>query len=125
MKNFFVSRAYTILSCRDRKHSGKKGMVTGLICSIALSVNLLAKPQDSPSQATTSQEASAATEPARRALPAPLDGIFPGSDYLGPTPLIGVPDTDPVWPLTKALWDASPGAQESKDQSVRLAQSWR
>ena len=50
MKNFFVSRAYTIPSCRDRKHSGKNGMVTGLICSIALSVSLLAKPQDSPSK---------------------------------------------------------------------------
>jgi hypothetical protein len=31
----------------------------------------------------------------RRALPAPLDGIFPGSDYLGPTSLISVLDTDP------------------------------
>src|SRR5712664_1567633 len=51
------------------------------------------------SEAPTSNQ-----EPQRRALPAPLDGVFPGSDYLGPTPLIGVPDTDPVYPLTKALW---------------------
>jgi Putative beta-barrel porin-2, OmpL-like. bbp2 len=47
-------------------------------------------------------------EPQRRALPAPLDGIFPSTDYLGPTPLIGVPDTDPVYPLTKAIWSVAP-----------------
>lgn len=44
----------------------------------------------------------------RRALRAPLDDIFPSSDYLGPTPLIGVPDTNTVYPLEKALWDAFP-----------------
>ena len=115
MENFFVPRANTMLPLRDRKHGRKKGMVTGLICSVGLSVSLLAGPQDSPSQApSTSQEASAATEPARRALPAPLDGIFPGSDYIGPTPLIGVPDTDPVWPLTKALWDAYPALKKAR-----------
>jgi hypothetical protein len=53
-------------------------------------------------------------QPQRRALPAPLDGIFPGSDYLGPTPLIGVPDTDPVYPLTKALWDIAPALKRSR-----------
>src|SRR5579871_5534082 len=42
-------------------------------------------------------------EPPRRAKPAPLDSIFPSSEYLGPT--IGVPDTDPVYPLTKFLWN--------------------
>src|SRR6476659_10083642 len=31
-------------------------------------------------------------QPRRRALPAPLDGVFPSTEYLGPTPLIGVPD---------------------------------
>jgi hypothetical protein len=51
-------------------------------------------------------------EPPRRAMPAPLDGIFPGTEYLGPT--IGVPDTDPVWPLTKAVWDASPVLKNGK-----------
>ncbi len=51
-------------------------------------------------------------EPARRAPPAPLDSIFPGSEYLGPT--IGVPDTDPVWPLTKALWGEFGGLQKAK-----------
>jgi len=43
-------------------------------------------------------ETSAPEEPKRRALPAPLDPLFPGSEYLGPTPLIGVPDTDPEIP---------------------------
>ena len=47
-------------------------------------------------------------EPPRRALPAPLDGVFPSTEYLGPSPLIGVPDTDPVYPLTKALWNVAP-----------------
>jgi putative OmpL-like beta-barrel porin-2 len=43
---------------------------------------------------------------------APLDAVFPGSEYLGPT--IGVPDTDPVWPLTKALWEAFPGLKNER-----------
>jgi hypothetical protein len=50
----------------------------------------------------------------RRALPAPLDGVFPGSDYLSPTPLIGVPDTDPVYPLTRVLWAVSPALKNAK-----------
>src|SRR5258708_26149179 len=55
-----------------------------------------------PEQAPTGGEAQTNnSEPQRRALPAPLDGVFPGTDYLGPTPLIRVPDTDPVYPLTK------------------------
>jgi len=53
-------------------------------------------------------------EPRRRALPAPLDGIFPSSEYLGPTPLIGVPDTDPIYPLTKALWSAFPTLERAR-----------
>jgi len=28
-------------------------------------------------------------------MPAPFDGVFPGTEYLGP--VIGVTDTDPVW----------------------------
>ncbi len=63
--------------------------------------------QDSPKQDPTSSQ-----EPPRRALPAPLDGIFPGSEYLGPT--IGVPDADPVWPLTRALWDEFGGLEKSR-----------
>src|SRR6202140_5647852 len=53
-------------------------------------------------------------EPQRRALPAPLDGVFPGSDYLGPTPLIGVPDTDPVYPLTKGLGAIPPALKDAR-----------
>src|SRR5260221_349710 len=56
-----------------------------------------------PEQAPTGGEAQTNnSEPQRRALPAPLDGAFPGTDYLGPTPLIGVPDTDPAYQPTKA-----------------------
>jgi hypothetical protein len=53
------------------------------------------------------------SEPTRRALPAPLDSIFPSSEYLGPTPLIGVLDTDPIYPLTKALWSTFPGLKRA------------
>jgi hypothetical protein len=53
-------------------------------------------------------------EPKRRARPAPLDSIFPSSEYLGPTPLIGVPDTDPIYPLTKALWSTFPAFKKAK-----------
>src|SRR5580693_4973735 len=53
---------------------------------------------------SAASETSAPQEPKRRALSAPLDPLFPGSEYLGPTPLIGVPDTDPEYPLEKALW---------------------
>jgi hypothetical protein len=52
-------------------------------------------------------------EPKRRALPAPLDSIFPSSEYLGPTPLIGVPDSDPIYPLTKALWSTFPALKRA------------
>jgi len=65
----------------------------------------LAQTQSAPGSSDTK---SSGEQPARRALPAPLDGIVPGSEYLGPTPLIGVPDTDPVYPLTKALWSIFP-----------------
>lgn len=57
---------------------------------------------------SAASETSAPQEPQRHALPAPLDPLFPGSEYLGPTPLIGVPDTDPEYPLEKALWSAFP-----------------
>lgn len=55
-------------------------------------------------------------EPRRRALPAPLDGVFPSSEYLGPIPLIGVPDTDPIYPLTKAFWSAFPALKEPESR---------
>jgi hypothetical protein len=69
----------------------------------------LEQTNSSPSPAPP-QEAT--QEPPRRAPPDPLDGIYPSSDYLGPT--IGIPDTDPVWPLTKALWDVSPWLKNNK-----------
>ena len=62
--------------------------------------------------AATDPQQAADQAPTRRALEAPLDGIFPSSEYLGPT--IGVPDTDPVWPLTQALWDEFPGLKKNK-----------
>jgi hypothetical protein len=115
MKNLFVPCVDLRLPCHVRKHSRRSRFVTRLICSIGLSVSLVAEPPDSPPQAPAgSQETSAPAEPPRRALPAPLDGIYPGSDYLGPTPLIGVPDTDPVWPLTQGLWDAFPALKKER-----------
>jgi len=63
---------------------------------------------------STASEAPAPQEPQRRALPSPLDPLFPGSEYLGPTPLIGVPDTDPEYPLEKALWYAFPALKANR-----------
>jgi hypothetical protein len=51
-------------------------------------------------------------EPKRCALPAPFDSIFPITEYLGPT--LGVPDTDPEYPLTKSLWKAYPCLKKQK-----------
>ena len=71
--------------------------------------------EDSPqSQSQTTPHEQTAKEPPRRALPEPLDSIFPSSEYLGPTPLIGVPDTDTIWPLTKALRAAFPALKKRK-----------
>ena len=44
---------------------------------------------------SAASETSAPQEQKRRALPAPLDPLFPGSEYLGPTPLIGGPTRIP------------------------------
>lgn len=86
-----------------------------LFCWISCSTLCLAdQPQDSSPQAQNSAQQPAAGQPSRRALPAPLDSVFPSSEYLGPTPLIGIPDTDPVWPLTKALWDSSPTLKKTR-----------
>jgi hypothetical protein len=44
------------------------------------------------------------SEPKRRALPAPfLSPPFPGSDYQGSPPLIGIPTGPPAYPLMQAL----------------------
>ena len=50
---------------------------------------------------------SPAPEPARRALPAPLDPVFPSTDFPGPT--IGVSNDTTVYPLQKALFPKSNG----------------
>ena len=55
--------------------------------------------------------ATSTAEPTRRAQPAPYDSIFPSTEYLGPT--IGVPNTDPIFPLTKLLWKAIPKLEEN------------
>ena len=48
--------------------------------------------------------------PERRAPPAPLDPVFCMTDYIGAagTIPIGVPDTDPAWPLQRVIWKACP-----------------
>jgi DNA-binding response OmpR family regulator len=67
---------------------------------------------DVPNQAQSAvEQPSNETEPERRAPPAPLDGVFPGSEYIGPT--IGVPDTNPIYPLTKELWNQFPGLKKA------------
>jgi hypothetical protein len=53
------------------------------------------------------------SEPLRRAMPAPLDPVFPMTEWVG-TPIIGVPDTDPVWPLEKAIWKECPLLEKYK-----------
>jgi hypothetical protein len=49
----------------------------------------------------------------RRGLPAPLDPVFPSQEWVG-QPLIGVPDTDPVWPLEKAIYKACPALKRAR-----------
>jgi hypothetical protein len=51
-------------------------------------------------------------EPAlSRANPTPFDSIFPNTEYLGPA--IGVPNTDPIFPLTRVLWKRFPALEEN------------
>ena len=47
----------------------------------------------------------------RRAKPAPFDSIFPNTEYLGPT--IGVPNTAPIYPLNRRLWNLLPSLEEN------------
>lgn len=53
--------------------------------------------------------------PQRRAKPAPFDSIFPINEYFGPT--IGVPDTDPIYPLNSWVWK---NMTLLKDQKIRI-----
>ena len=47
----------------------------------------------------------------RRAKPAPFDPVFPSTEYLGPT--IGVPNTDPIYPINTLLWKDFPTLAEN------------
>lgn len=55
------------------------------------------------------------SEPERRAKPAPFDPIFPSTEYIGPT--IGVPNTDPIYPINKIIWQNN---QFLKDNQIRI-----
>jgi hypothetical protein len=46
----------------------------------------------------------------RRALPAPLDPVFPSTEYVGIASQlqIGIPDQDPMFPLEKAIYKSCP-----------------
>jgi hypothetical protein len=55
----------------------------------------------------TAAPAPTPTPEQRRALPAPLDPIFPSVDFIGPT--IGVPNDTTVYPLQKAIAPHSDG----------------
>ncbi|HTF68668.1 MAG TPA: carboxypeptidase-like regulatory domain-containing protein [Edaphobacter sp.] len=66
-----------------------------------LPVELTLEPAAQTKEPTGASSAQATSQaPPRRAMESPLDGIFPSTEYLGPT--IGVPGTDPTWPLTQA-----------------------
>jgi hypothetical protein len=58
-------------------------------------------------------------EPERRALPSPWNSPpFPSSEYQG-FPLIGVPPSDTVYPLTKALYGC-PHGEEFKESRLKV-----
>lgn len=66
-----------------------------------------AEPTTLPASSPSPIVATPAPGPTRRALPAPLDPIFPSADFLGPT--IGVPNDTTVFPLQKQLFPNSNG----------------
>ncbi len=78
------------------------------IMLLTFSLNCFA---EEPSVAPSNIGSPSSKEPARRAKPAPFDAIFPSTEYLGPT--IGVPNTDPIFPLTKILWKDFPKLEEN------------
>jgi hypothetical protein len=49
----------------------------------------------------------------RRGLPAPLDPVFPSQEWVG-QPVMGAPDTDPVYPLEKAIYQACPALKKAR-----------
>jgi hypothetical protein len=52
----------------------------------------------------------------RRALPAPLDPVFPSSEYVGVAgqTQIGIPDLNPVFPLEKEIYKACPMLKKAR-----------
>lgn len=78
-------------------------------------------PENSKDTATQSNQKKSKSkkkdeEPKRCALPVPFDSIFPSTEYLGPT--LGVPNTDPIYPLTKNLWKDYPWL---KNNDIRIS----
>src|SRR5207237_8808515 len=75
---------------------------------------------DDPKNAETKKDDAANNgngeeEKPRRALPAPFDSPpFPTAEYQG-FPLVGVPRSDTVYPLMKALYD-----DEAKDKRIKV-----
>lgn len=75
----------------------------------------------SPAQTAPNPNAPAPVQSApavalRRALPGPYDPVFPSTEFLGVSSQIGigVPDTDPVWPLEKAIYKECPWLQQAR-----------
>ncbi len=83
--------------------------------------------QANPSQPATSQ--TAGTTPSwqdsstpfapegskRRCLPSPFDPVFPGMEYVG-QPVIGLPDTNPVYKLEANIYKACPVLKKKRIQ---------
>jgi hypothetical protein len=78
---------------------------------MVMALALFASPPPAAASASGSPAASSSAAPeatpARRALPAPLDPIFPSADFLGPT--IGVPNPPTVGPLQNLLTPSGSG----------------
>jgi hypothetical protein len=55
-------------------------------------------------------------QPERRAMPAPIDPVFPFQEWLGSDGQlpIGVPDSGPVYPIEKYLWKHCPLIRKAK-----------
>jgi hypothetical protein len=106
-----------ILTASKEGFIGSGAVVIDLAAGESLQVDTMLSagfPRLTQTPPNQQREPSTSQEPPRRALPAPLDGVFPGSEYIGPEPLIGVPDTDPIYPLTKALWELSPALRKAR-----------
>ncbi len=68
-------------------------------------------------QPTSPQAAPTTTEgPKRRAYPAPFDSVFPMTEYIGNagTLPIGVPDTDPEFPMEREIYKVLPALKKHR-----------